>query len=70
MYDDEEKVKKHTVQSLFHLYANYMVVAVDFDNTVYDTILLSQIDFWLAQAGLFRVVFSPTETGLTYMRFK
>lgn len=70
MYDDDERVKKHTLQSLFYLYANHVVIPIDFDNTIYETILLSQIDFWLTQAGLLRVVFSPTETGLAYIKFK
>lgn len=70
MADDEDKPKKHTLLSLFHLYANYNVIIIELDNMVYDSILLSQIDYWLDQAKLLRTTFSTTETGLTYMKFK
>ncbi|KAM7355836.1 tubulin polymerization-promoting protein homolog [Cochliomyia hominivorax] len=70
MADDDDKPKKHTLESLFHLYANYIVISYDLDNVVYDCILLSQIDYWLDQAKLLKTTFSLTETGLTYMKFK
>lgn len=70
MADDDDKQKKHTLESLFHLYANNIVVPLDLDNEDYDCILLSQIDYWLDQAKLLKTVFSQTETGLAYMRFR
>lgn len=70
MADDDDKPKKHTLESLFHLYANYNVISFDLDNIVYDCILLSQIDYWLDQAKLLKTTFSLTETGLTYMKFR
>ncbi|XP_065359426.1 uncharacterized protein LOC135953448 [Calliphora vicina] len=70
MADDDDKPKKHTLESLFHLYANYNVVTFDLDNVDYDCILLSQIDYWLDQAKLLKTTFSLTETGLAYMKFK
>uniref|UniRef100_A0A1I8PP70 TPPP family protein n=1 Tax=Stomoxys calcitrans TaxID=35570 RepID=A0A1I8PP70_STOCA len=68
--DDNDKPKKHTLESLFHLYANNVVVRLDLDNVDYDCILLSQIDYWLEQAKLLKTVFSMTETGLVYMKFR
>ncbi|XP_054734549.1 uncharacterized protein LOC129242013 [Anastrepha obliqua] len=68
--DDENKQKKHTVESLFMLYANNNINALDLDNEVHESILLSQMDFWLDQAKLLRTVFTMTETGLAYMKFK
>lgn len=70
MADDDDKQKKHTLESLFHLYCNYAVVTVDLDNVDHDCILLSQIDYWLDQAKLLKTTFSLTETGLTYMKFR
>lgn len=70
MADDDDKPKKHTLESLFHLYANNIVVTMDLDNEDYDCILLSQIDYWLEQAKLLRTTFTVTETGLVYMEFR
>uniref|UniRef100_A0A1A9UJL3 TPPP family protein n=1 Tax=Glossina austeni TaxID=7395 RepID=A0A1A9UJL3_GLOAU len=70
MADDDDKTKKHTLQSLFHLYCNYIVIPLDMDNEDHDAILLSQIDMWLEQAKLLRTVFTLTETGLAYMKFR
>ncbi|XP_036335560.1 uncharacterized protein LOC118745975 [Rhagoletis pomonella] len=68
--DDENKEKNHTIESLFILYANNNLNALDLDNEMYESILLSQIDFWLDQAKLLKTVFTMTETGMTYMKFK
>ncbi|XP_067612991.1 tubulin polymerization-promoting protein homolog [Eurosta solidaginis] len=68
--DDENKQKKHTIESLFQLYANNNLNALDLDNEVYESILLSQIDYWLEQAKLLKTVFTMTETGMAYMKFK
>lgn len=68
--DDENKPKKHTFESLFHVYCNHQVYSVELDNENFDCILLSEIDYWLDQAKLLRTVFSTTETGLLYMKFK
>lgn len=70
MADEDDKPKKHTLESLFHLYCNYAVILVDLDNVDYDCILLSQIDYWLDQAKLLKTTFTLTETGLTYMKFR
>ncbi|XP_073840563.1 tubulin polymerization-promoting protein homolog [Musca autumnalis] len=70
MADDDDKPKKHTLESLFHLYANNIVVSMELDNEDYDCILLSQIDYWLEQAKLLRTTFTLTETGLAYMEFR
>ncbi|XP_075162001.1 tubulin polymerization-promoting protein homolog [Haematobia irritans] len=70
MADDDDKPKKHTLESLFHLYANNVVVPLDLDNEDYDSILLSQMDYWLEQAKLLKTVFTMTETGLVYMKFR
>ncbi|XP_061388155.1 uncharacterized protein LOC133323214 [Musca vetustissima] len=70
MADDDDKPKKHTLESLFHLYANNIVVSMDLDNEDYDCILLSQIDYWLDQAKLLKTTFTLTETGLAYMEFR
>ncbi|XP_014093326.1 tubulin polymerization-promoting protein homolog [Bactrocera oleae] len=68
--EDENKQKKHTIESLFHLYANNNINTLDLENEIYETILLSQIDFWLDQAKLLKTVFTMTETGMAYMKFK
>uniref|UniRef100_A0A1A9WE33 TPPP family protein n=1 Tax=Glossina brevipalpis TaxID=37001 RepID=A0A1A9WE33_9MUSC len=70
MADDDDKPKRHTLQSLFHLYCNYIVIPSDLDNEVHDSIVLSQIDMWLEQAKLLKTVFSLTDTGLAYMKFR
>ncbi|XP_037940036.1 uncharacterized protein LOC119672935 [Teleopsis dalmanni] len=68
---EEEEKKKYTLESLYYLYCNSVVkYSMEVDNTVYDKILLSQIDSWLAQAKLLRTYFTLTETGMIYMKFK
>ncbi|KAH8242482.1 hypothetical protein KR032_007733 [Drosophila birchii] len=70
MADDEDKPKKHTLDTLFNVYANYQVIPTEIENEVFDSILLSQLDVWLEQAKLIPTPISRTQTGLIYMRYK
>ncbi|XP_055915198.1 uncharacterized protein LOC129948282 [Eupeodes corollae] len=70
MAEDENIPLPKTFEELFKIYSNYKTNPLDGDNEVYDEILLSQIDFWLAKSNLLRIVFSTTDTGMTWMKFK
>ncbi|XP_017040392.1 uncharacterized protein LOC108087505 [Drosophila ficusphila] len=70
MADDEDKPKKHTLDTLFQVYCNYQVIPTDIENEVFDSILLSQLDAWLEQAKLMPNIITRTQTGLIYMRYK
>ncbi|KAH8257233.1 hypothetical protein KR038_005988 [Drosophila bunnanda] len=70
MADDEDKPKKHTLDTLFLVYANYQVIPTEIENETFDSILLSQLDYWLEQAKLMPTPISRTQTGLIYMRYK
>ncbi|XP_030385584.1 uncharacterized protein LOC115632527 [Scaptodrosophila lebanonensis] len=70
MADDEDKPKKHTLDSLFLIYCNFKVIPTDLENEEYDCILLSQVDCWLEQAKLMPTPFTRTQTGMIYMRYK
>ncbi|XP_016971728.1 uncharacterized protein LOC108039294 [Drosophila rhopaloa] len=70
MADDEDKPKKHTLDTLFLVYANFQVVPTDIENESFDSILLSQLDAWLEQAKLMPNPITRTQTGLIYMRYK
>ncbi|KAH8286070.1 hypothetical protein KR054_002237 [Drosophila jambulina] len=70
MADDEDKPKKHTLDTLFAVYANHQVIPTEIENETFDSILLSQLDAWLEQAKLMPNPISRTQTGLIYMRYK
>ncbi|TDG50378.1 hypothetical protein AWZ03_003283 [Drosophila navojoa] len=70
MADDDDKPKKHTIESLFRIYCNHKVIGSDLENQEYHSILLSQLDCWLEQAKLMPVPITRTQTGLIYMRYK
>ncbi|XP_020816894.1 uncharacterized protein LOC110190638 isoform X2 [Drosophila serrata] len=70
MADDEDKPKKHTLDTLFTVYANHQVIPTEIENETFDSILLSQLDAWLEQAKLMPTPISRTQTGLIYMRYK
>ncbi|XP_017136192.1 uncharacterized protein LOC108151831 [Drosophila miranda] len=70
MADDDDKPKKHTLDTLFIVYCNYKVIATELENEEFDCILLSQIDAWIEQAKLMPNPITRTQTGLIYMRYK
>ncbi|XP_023169885.1 uncharacterized protein LOC111598726 [Drosophila hydei] len=70
MADDDDKPKKHTIDSLFRIYCNYKVIGTELDNEEFHSILLSQLDCWLMQAKLMPVPITRTQTGLIYLRYK
>ncbi|EDV40581.1 uncharacterized protein Dana_GF23855 [Drosophila ananassae] len=70
MADDDDKPKKHTLDTLFMVYANYQVIPTEIENELFDSILLSQLDAWLEQAKLMPNPITRTQTGLIYMRYK
>ncbi|XP_030570409.1 uncharacterized protein LOC115769637 [Drosophila novamexicana] len=70
MADDEDKPKKHTLDSLFHVYCNHKVIGNELENEEFHSILLSQLDNWLQQAKLMPAPITRTQTGLLYMRYK
>ncbi|SPP76983.1 uncharacterized protein LOC117580396 [Drosophila guanche] len=70
MADDDDKPKKHTLDSLFMVYCNYKANPTELENEQFDCILLSQIDAWLEQAKLMPNPIARTQTGLLYMRYK
>ncbi|KAH8262379.1 tubulin polymerization-promoting protein homolog [Drosophila bipectinata] len=70
MADDDDKPKKHTLDTLFMVYANYQVIPTEIENEMFDSILLSQLDAWLEQAKLMPNPITRTQTGLIYMKYK
>ncbi|XP_055846882.1 uncharacterized protein LOC129912595 [Episyrphus balteatus] len=70
MAEDEIVIIPKTFEELFKIYSNYKLNPLDIENEVYEAILLSQIDFWLAKSELLKVVFSTTDTGMAWMKFK
>ncbi|XP_034480314.1 uncharacterized protein LOC117786264 [Drosophila innubila] len=70
MADDEDKPKRHTLDTLFHVYCNHKVIPTELDNEVFNSILLSQLDAWLEQAKLMPIPITRVQTGLIYMRYK
>ncbi|XP_051861853.1 uncharacterized protein LOC117569322 isoform X2 [Drosophila albomicans] len=71
MADDDDKPKRHTLDSLFHVYCNHKVLnAAELENEEFNSILLSQLDSWLQQAKLMPHPITRTQTGLIYMRYK
>ncbi|KAH8415669.1 hypothetical protein KR222_008088 [Zaprionus bogoriensis] len=72
MADDDDKPKKHTLDTLFHVYCNHKVALAgsELETEDFHSILLSQLDSWLEQAKLMPTPITRTQTGLIYMRYK
>ncbi|EDV96076.1 uncharacterized protein LOC6557031 [Drosophila grimshawi] len=70
MADDEDKPKKHTLDTLFQVYCNYKLAAAELETEEFHSILLSQLDSWLTQARLMPAPITRIQTGLIYMRYK